>query len=271
MTDTAIVILAIGDEYLAYWRKYCEASCRAYAAKHNYDLILICEPLDNSPRAQARSPAWQKCLVLSQDFSQKYERIVSLDGDIVINSQEAPRITDQSPVDRVGGVISGSHIHEDLRGVLADRLGYSRGEYARGLRNWESMQKLAYAYHGLKPLPSVIQTGVLVASPVHHRSIFESIYVAPEYHVSRCYEQVPLSHALLTRDLFCAIDTRFNSVFHETALVHYPYLLDKGLPNLDFAVYCALTTELANNFFLHFAYDRMMARHLVQNVPAATN
>ncbi len=269
MSDTAIVVLAIGEEYLAYWRQYCEHSCRAYAGKFNYDLIVVREPLDASPRAQARSAAWQKCLVLSQDFSARYRRIISLDCDIAINFQEAPSITDQVPFDRVGGVISGSHVHEDMRCLLRDRLLRNRSDYSRGLRTWEALQRAAYVHAGLQPLPSVIQTGVLVANPTHHRGIFESIYYSQEHeqHMSRCYEQIPLSHALLTKDMFCPIDTRFNSVFYETALVHYPYLTDERLPNYDFAASCAVQTELANNFFLHFAYDRTLARYLPQSQP----
>src|SRR6185369_12563372 len=224
MPDSAIVVVAIGADILAYWKTYCEAQCRAYADKCGYDLIVITEPLDNSPRSAGRSPAWQKCLVLSQDFSQKYRQIISLDSDIVINAGISPRITDQAPPDRVGGVISGSHIHEDLRCVLSERLQSKKSDYVRGLKNWDDLQRRSYMHYGLKPLTAVVQTGVLVASPAHHRTIFEAIYEAPEHHISRCYEQIPLSHALLTADLFCPIDTRFNSVFHETALVHYPYL-----------------------------------------------
>src|SRR5947209_14461144 len=104
MPDSAIVVVAIGAETLCYWRTYCEQQCRAYAAKSGYDLILVTEPLDRSPRAAGRSPAWQKCLVLSQDFSTIYRQIISLDSDILINAATAPRITDQTPVDRVGGV-----------------------------------------------------------------------------------------------------------------------------------------------------------------------
>ena len=263
MNDSAIVVVAIGSDVLAYWKAYCETQCRAYAAKSGYDLILITEPLDRSERAMGRSPAWQKCLVLSQDFSDKYRQIISLDSDIVINAAAAPRITDQAPVDRVGGVISGSHIHEDLRCLLADRLQGTTAEYTRGLKNWDDLQRRAYVFYGLKPLTAVIQTGVLVASPVHHRSIFEMIYHAPEHHVSRCYEQIPLSHALLAGELFCQIDTRFNSVFHETTQVHYPYLLaNQQVPHYDFAATYAVQTEFLNNFFLHFAYDRTMVRYL---------
>jgi hypothetical protein len=140
-------------------------------------------------------------------------------------------------------------------------LGQIRHEYARGLRNWYALQRLAYVHHALPPLPAVIQTGVLVASPAHHRSIFESIYLKTDYVATRCYEQLFLSHSLLSNDLFCPIDTRFNSVFYETMLVHYPYLINQ-IPNFDMVAAYAFQTEFANNFFLHFAYIREMVNYL---------
>src|SRR6185295_11471130 len=102
---------------------------------------------DRSERAVARSPAWQKCLVLSQEWSGKYRQIISLDCDIAINAAEAPSITEQTPVDRVGGVISGAHIPDDLKTVLHKRLLNTQFEYERGTRRWEDMQKEAYQIH----------------------------------------------------------------------------------------------------------------------------
>src|SRR5437763_13961862 len=132
MNDTAIVTMAIGEPYFSNWKKYCEPNWRAYASKHQMDVICVEEPLDASPVAQARSPAWQKCLVLSQPFAAKYRQVVLLDSDVVINAESAPKITAEVPLERVGGVISGSHIQEDLRVVM---LRYLRGKtypYLRG-------------------------------------------------------------------------------------------------------------------------------------------
>src|SRR5437016_12929944 len=91
LKEGALVTLAIGEHYLSNWQKYCAADWQAYAAKHGYDLIVITEPLDRSPRAMARSPAWQKCLVLSQEFARQYHQIVLLDSDIAINAATAPQ------------------------------------------------------------------------------------------------------------------------------------------------------------------------------------
>jgi len=268
MNQAAIVTLAVGEPHLAYWRKYCERSWNEYAQKCGYDLIVVTEPLDRSARAAGRSPAWQKCLVLSQEFSAKYRQVISLDCDVAINAQAAPPITDRLPLERVSGVISGSHIHEDLLPVLVQRMFGQGDPHERGAGRWQEMQRVPYARYGLNSLDRVVQTGVLVASPTHHRAVFESVYLADYSYTSRCYEQIPLSHTLLTKGLIEPIDTRFNSVFHESMRVHYPYLLNKQLPAYDLLASCAVQTQFANNFFLHFAYDRDFARYLPPQVIA---
>jgi hypothetical protein len=255
-SDVAMVTLAIGEPYLSHWKKYSAAGWQEYAPKSGYDLIVLTEALDHATLAMARSPAWQKCLVLSQDFAAKYRQVILLDCDIAINTLTAPRITDQVPVERVGGVLSGSYIAEDLHNVLLSRLTGRTYEYRPGLRQWQEFQKEAYQAHGLTPTHgATVQTGVLVASPRHHRGLLEAIYDAPYTYASRCHEQVPLSHKLLSEGLFHQVDSRFNSVFYETLLVHYPYLFDKDMPGYAVLARYATRAAMANNFFLHFAYD----------------
>jgi hypothetical protein len=264
LNESAIVTLAIGEKQLTYWRNCCERTWRAYAEKQRYDVIVVSEPLDTSSSAASRSPAWQKCLVLSQAFAAKYRQIVVLDSDIIINAQIAPRITDQVPVGAIGAIVSGSHILEDLRPVLLSRLRRTQYDYERGRSAWKEDQDNYYRQYGLDPHPAgILQTGVLVASPQHHRSLFEGVYTAAVSKEHRTFEQVPLSHMILNSGQFRQIDTRFNSVFYETMLVHYPYLNNTQTPSYELLASCALQTEYANNFFLHFAY----IPHFVQFLP----
>jgi hypothetical protein len=94
-----------------------------------------------------------------------------------------------------------------------------------------------------------------LASPQHHTSLFRAVYETPYPVETTTYEQTPLSHALLTAGLFQPIDTRFNSVFHDTALVYYPFLLQQQDPQtLDALLAATIRIQLANNFFLHFAH-----------------
>jgi hypothetical protein len=245
------VTLAIGDYHLRYWQQFCQASWQAFAQKYGLDVIVLRDPLDRSPRATGRSPAWQKCLVLSQDFVARYEQLVLLDCDIVINAEAAPCITDQTPVEFVGGVIAGSQIHEDLRTVLLSRLRRAPLDYQRGTRYWQEDQESYYRHYGLTPLDTgIIQTGVLVASPQHHREVFAGVYKADYPVEHRNYEQVPLSHAILSSGQFHQIDTRFNHVFYESMLVHNPYLLNTQTPSYELMASYALQSELANSFWI---------------------
>src|SRR5689334_24996059 len=121
MKSAALVTLAIGHHHHAYWQNYFRASWEAYAAAQGYDLIVVTDPLDSSALAQSRSPAWQKCLMLSQPFAANYRQVVLLDCDILINPASPP-ITDQVNESNVGGVIAGSHIAPDYRALLLSQV-----------------------------------------------------------------------------------------------------------------------------------------------------
>jgi hypothetical protein len=265
MNRAAIAALIIGDDYYLEWQQYCAASWHAYAQKHKLDLIVIKEPLDRSPAAAARSPSWQKCLIPGQPFAQQYEQLILLDGDIVINSADAPNVCDQVPPDQIGGAISGSHVHPDLRGVLLQRLD-RRGEPCQpGMDLWREDQNRYYLAYGLNPIEAgIIQAGVLVLNGSRHASLLRTVYDTKYAVETRAYEQIPLSHAILTANLFQPIDTRFNSVFFETMLVHCPYLLDRSTPSYDQLARLAVRAEFSSNFFLHFAYDRKFMRYLIE-------
>jgi len=73
---TAIVTIAIGAAYSARFRAHCERGWSRYADRHGFKLIVIETPLDQTPRAAARSPAWQKCLVLRPDVAGSFDRVI---------------------------------------------------------------------------------------------------------------------------------------------------------------------------------------------------
>ena len=85
---------------------------------------------------------------------------------------------------------------------------------------------------GLPPdFDQVVQTGVLVLSPTHHRALFEKVYYEYEDKGGREFhmEMPPLSYELLKADLVHWIDGRFNVNWIYEAILHYPFLanLDK--------------------------------------------
>ena len=227
----AIVTLAIGDRYLQHWKHTCEANWRAYAARHGFDVICIDKPLDDSERARKRSPAWQKCLVLSQEFSQRYERIVWIDSDILINNQAAPAVDAGVPLEKVGAAEEFTYAHEagTEPHQLLERL-YSY--WGKAVINYAAEEY--YTNYGLpNGFNHVVQTGVLVMSPRHHRALLEKVYYeyeekgAPEWN----YEMRPLSYELLKANEVHWIDPRFNLVWTYALFLHYPFLLNHHLDN----------------------------------------
>jgi len=255
MSESALVTLAVGEPYLSNWKRFCSAQWQAYAARHGLDLIVVTEPFVPSNR----SLSWQKCLVLSQEFAQKYRRIVLLDSDIAINP-DAPNVLEQASEELVGGVLCGSHIHDDYKNLFLSRLGKTPIPYERGLGKWHGYQDYAYETYGLPPQQAgVVQAGVLIASPSRHAELFRSVYLG-SFIETPLYEQVPLSHALLNGNHFQQIDTRFNSCLCETMLVYHNYLFTEPLG--EHVMRAVVRAEFANNFFLHFAYDHELVRFL---------
>jgi hypothetical protein len=225
----AIVTIAMGEQYLATWRRVCEANWHAYAQKHGYDIICIDTPLDSSERARQRSPAWQKCLILGQDTIRKYERVVWVDADILINADAAPSIIDGVPVDKVGAVEA---LSAPTKAIYEQTL-------QRQYELWNSTSLINYTgreYYANWGLPAdfdeVVQSGVMVLSPKYHRELLEKTYVNYEEKGGREWhmEMRPLSYELVRAGAVCWIDHRFNLNWGEQRALHYPFLLDAGQP-----------------------------------------
>jgi len=271
----AIVTLVIGKRYLNRWKRLCENNWRKYAEKHGYDLIVIDTPLDSSERAQNRSPAWQKCLILSQEFSQQYERVVWIDSDILINSSIAPCIVEDVPTEKVGATDEWSSPTLQLYAQTLERK-YEYFKYAGLDIIHDNPAKKFYSNYGLPPkFDRTVQTGVMVLSPSHHRQILEKVYFEYEDKGKSQwnYEMRPLSWELLEADSVHWIDHRFNLIWMDYLCLHYPFALKKARSpfikkierkihnlSLDLAIpprpslrkICA-NAAFINSFFLHFA------------------
>lgn len=219
----AIATIAIGDKYLANWKQYCEPGWAGYAEKFGYDLICLKDPLDTSHRAASRSVSWQKCLILRQDFAKRYDQIIWIDSDIMINPA-APDIAANVPLDKIGAV-------EDLQ--FRDRRFIDRI-----FRLWpagEAVQNFTVKeYYMAWGLPGdcdrFFNGGVLVVSPTNHRELLEHVYFDYEekadggrkWHM----EQRPLAYEAVRSGSVNWLDQRFNvnlwSVLYEIC----PFLMN---------------------------------------------
>jgi hypothetical protein len=254
--NKAIVTLAIGNRYADLWKIFCKDNWNRYATRRGYEIICIDTPLDSSTRAKSRSPAWQKCLVLSQPWSDKYERIVWVDSDILMNSY-APDVSEGVPLDKVGAADEYSYPTAELYQVFLDRV--SRYLPATGTGFIE--EHTAQQYHANFGLPSkfnkVVQTGVLVLNSKYHRELLEHVYYTYEDKPGLNYEMRPLSYELQNEDMVQWIDSRFNALWGIYNTLYRPYSTTRALNESKFGrpirrIYYSRLGTLLSRFYSRF-------------------
>lgn len=264
----AIVTLIIGKYYQERWYKLCAENWRRYAEVHGYDIVCIDTPLDNSPRAQSRCPAWQKCLILGDERVKKYDRIVWIDSDILINPN-SPCVVAGVPDQKIGAV-------EMFTGPLGESFpGEKQLLVDRAIEVWKWPFRNGREFYFNSGLPDnldlVVQTGVMVLSPRHHHFILEHTYHSYEEVRNGHFEMESLSYELVKAGYVHWIDYRFNRLWFECMLRDYPFLLPRKtldntvvrawkrftrgnskLPPKAITTRC-LNSSFINNYFLHFA------------------
>lgn len=256
VNPNAIVSMVIGDSFVKTWVELSQPEWIRYAIRHGLDIILVNRPLDESTRANARSPAWQKLLILQQPWAVMYERIVWLDSDILINPT-APNILDSVPdqtalgIPAAGGDRESAAIHvmnERLRGFLIPP------------EQWPGIQRLAderlFRDTIRRNIDSSIKmycTGVMVLNPQIHNDMFIRTY--NEYDVeSRLYEQPGLSYEICKMGNVTEVSYRFNWMVMVMLMMYFPEVwgvtttAEKYLELLPM-----LRKEYGMSYFLHFA------------------
>lgn len=220
----AIVTMAVGQKYYDEWKHYCEKNWRIYAELHGYDIILIDKPLDESDRAKKRHMSWQKCLVLSQDFAKKYERIVWLDADMLINTKAAPSVTAGVPIDKVGVVEIWSEPYPEWYQECLRRMYEFWGPMA--IVNYAPREY--YSTYGFpRTFDKVPGNAVMVMSPVYHRELLERNYYDYEDRGGVWNAEMrPFSYEVMNLDCAQWLDYRFCYQWFEVRFMYYPFLIN---------------------------------------------
>lgn len=264
----AIVTLIIGDKYYKLWEKYAKESWEKYCKIHNYDLIVLDKILDHSQRAKERTVIWQKCLILEEPEVQKYDRIVWLDADIVINYHNAPCVIKDVP-----------------DGHIAATNAWKFPDYETYNEIWQRNKKYVdwhgFGFHGkgeelytecgLSPESyDVLQAGVLVLEPKLHRKLFWDVYYNYEKKIGNSKELVDemraLSHILFKEKKYPIfwLDYKFNYLTESFKTLYYPFLYPKTflgrikrLIRFQFGKNTvnekAINAAYLQSYFLHFA------------------
>ena len=240
----AIVTLNIGQQYQNAWRNTCRKGWQAYCERHGYDLVNIDKRLDTSERANKRSPAWQKLLILGQDWAANYDRVVWVDSDILINPT-APSIVDDVPTEKIGCIDELAYpTPKDHKAIVA----------AKRARDTDGDAEL---FHTCVGIPAgghghIVQTGVMVLSPKHHREALEHTYNAYEdAGPGLYYEMRFLSHEIQKASLQHWIDQRFNALLIWLALAEIAKTGRQPTNKLEMGHF--LMEQFFRNFFIHFA------------------
>lgn len=243
----ALVTLVVGDQYINRFNNLSKSSWEKYCLKFNYDLIVITEPLDNSDRAKSRSVSWQKLLVLSQDWSNSYDRIIWVDSDIIINYSGASDITDNVPLNKVGAVDAFAIPSKEFHSIAMERLySYWTVNNITFLNN--RTPALYYTNRGINggDLKYLVQAGVMVLSPKFHKAVFEYVYDSYEdtNGAEWNYEMPALSYELVKADLVFWISPRFNLLVSDTIETFY-----SGLINNQVHPIIKLSSRIINKLF----------------------
>lgn len=221
----ALVTIALGAQYLARWRALARPGFEAYAARHGYDALAIVGHLDRSWRALKRSPAWQKCLILSQPWSAGYERIVWIDADCVPKG-DAPDICEGIPVESVGANSVFEQFSDVEFEILIERQYGFKAATRDARAAFSAVQAEVYRTDGFADPPELMMhTGVLTLSPAHHRGLLEAAYAHES--ANRWYEQTALSYLALKAGLMRGFSPRFNWLLD--------LVLQQDMPELDVA------------------------------------
>lgn len=246
----AIVTLVVGDKYKRLFNRYSHESFINYAEKINADLIVIDEQLDSSSISSKRSIAWQKLLILSQEWSDRYEQILWVDSDVVINNENTDNIFNTTPVEKVGGVdaykIPNS---KDYQIGLRRLYEYWEKNGVNYIENFTPNEY--YINRGIitkTKLDSVLHTGVFICSPKYHKEIFNQIYLLDSQIVesSGNYEMPIMSARLLEEGFVTWIDHKYNYCVNEIIASDYPEVIqnNKFFQN-------ALTKRVVRDIFSH--------------------
>lgn len=252
MQRKAIVTIVHGEHFQRTWKQFSRPNWRRYAERHRYELLVLDQPLDQSPRATARSIAWQKLLIASHPQARRYDVLVWIDADVVINHWRAPCIVASLSTDRIG-VCEETELPRE--GLFSEMV-------KANLAFWEQAGERAKMPYPLDPFrrygfaerpTRYFNTGVLVVRPALHREFLEDIYNRYEDKGPYCnYEQIPLSYEMERHNNCEVMDPKYNVLLVQLLLAFgYPH--SRRSPTLLSGRALFLGRLLSNIYFLHFA------------------
>jgi hypothetical protein len=251
----ALATLLIGDSYRRGWEAHYRQSWEDYGRRHGYDVVAIGDWIDPTPRSRARSPHWQKCLILDHPDLAGYEHVVWVDADVLINANRSPCIVSAHDSDRIGALSYNALNRSDSRRRAARE---DRAVQLFADLSGETPERTAVAAvdrYVRAGLPGDVEdwtnTGVLVLQP-RHRDLLRHVYDTGVESEHSLFDNMALSYHIFASGEFAAIDPRFNVDLYYELLESYPFLLFADYGRSLLLRTLAINTIFLNSFFLHF-------------------
>ncbi len=248
----ALVTVLIGETYQRQWRERFSPTWQAYAARHGYDIVVIDDYIDPSPMARARSPHWQKCLILEHPKVRGYDRVVWVDADVLINPYRAPCIVAATPPGKVGAV-SHNRCYRRSANTIAtveDRYNHMLGATSGAPQGKGMAPAELYRHLGLADgVDDMVNTGVLVLEPAH-APLLRQVYDTGQEAPLSSFEMMPLCHALFSADAVAFLDDAFNVIYPFEITTHYAWAMHAAATQRDWVL--ATNNIWINSYFLHF-------------------
>ena len=229
-----LITLAIGDRYLAIYNNLFRKSQEEYARKHGYDFMIITNYISGDTQFPIQHPhliSFQKILVCSQSFSSRYDYIIFIDADVLINVIKTPALHNVIDwKDKIGIVDEYSQPTPELRIQLQRK------------NKWEDNATDYYKLAGLTiNTQQVFNTGILVMQPAKHSQFLLNIYnkyakQAINHPRGFGFEQSCIGYELQLNNNYCLLDNRWNALW--ALYKDFGYTLRKMYDN---------------NYFIHFA------------------
>lgn len=261
----ALVSLAIGKACLEPWQLYLRQGWTSWCEQHGYTLILFCEPLDASQRAERRSPAWQKLLAMTSPEVQAFDQALWVDADVLLQPWAPDPLVGLDPA-----VMA---MARDVGSPLAHQPDWFKQAWCEILQH--SLPGLVlnsyYDLWGVSASQRVLyNTGVIAFSPQHHHDLLMSVY---EHWLDggpgSLHEMIPLNLVAQQHGVLTELDENYNQLAGVQHAVWraQPQAVQHlhALGDAELGIYEFLDGLARRCFFLHFAgAHQLMLRFLRQ-------
>jgi hypothetical protein len=248
----AVVVLTIGTQRWKYEAHFLP-SIKAYAKKWGFDFIQLTDMLDttlvakNDAQYMKQAICMQKCLIASAPWAEKYDVLIYMDADILVNVEMAPNILDDYAPGKIGAV--------DERNM------FGNCAYVRHV--WKTVapampQSALEYYHKFFPgqdyFPRQFNAGVLVFQPSVHASFFKGVY--DKYMPLICAgrdvdgDQGPLNYEANKLNYVQYLDERWNRLWNFCWILFYGFLDEVQHRDI---LRAGLKQIFDTHYFVHFA------------------